>query len=558
MKLTVIPDSGMTVYNPFHKLVSSSHEGHVNSSKEKSRKDFKTSLPRALQIIELTEASISKAWVRPTSWFSNAVVMSKPARLVVINRMAAAIVKQHGSNISSFRFAFAGISNTAGHDNYFNESFPNTLDRLLRPAFEAAGVNLRVDNFAIGGCPPFPYAFCLQNIFGESTGDLPPPDIVSWEHSQMVSGFNRIARESYIRRVLLLPSQPIPLIMALWSGIREPNMKYGTVLKPLDKKTEPLPTNSHMEPQFRDAYEKFGLHFFGPLYSMWKDDHEAPFTYNLLWKKRPSGLFGAKHHPGTGAHQLYGSFLAIAYLDCLKQAILNIMKQKSHRSIEPLPLPNPVFIRPSRFWVPDKKNGQCATTVEPRIGPSLQTIVENKDFQLKWAGRNNWPLRFTNNGSWMPTLHCGDRGALPRQLKLLKASPPIDRKWVISGGVSGSWLRFRLDNMKHGLAAICSWGGGKNDKQCAFSMCQASKLGVLQIEVNGTIMAYSACGAIADPKWKTVPEKDLKFESLFMKKIAPHCALVSSLKEGNNILGVRLKPGSPEHFRLEIFTLAWW
>ena len=47
-------------------------------------------------------------------------------------------------------------------------------------------------------------------------------------------------------------------------------------------------------------------------------------------------------------------------------------------------------------------------------------------------------------------------------------------------------------------------------------------------------------------------------EEVFMRKLAPHCALVSSLRPGNHTLGVRLKPDSPPNLRIEMYAVAWW
>ena len=64
--------------------------------------------------------------------------------------------------------AMAGHSAAAGHGNLFNESFPFAFQRLLGPALGAAGVELRVGNFALGGTHSRPHpTFCAREAWGE-------------------------------------------------------------------------------------------------------------------------------------------------------------------------------------------------------------------------------------------------------------------------------------------------------------------------------------------------------------------------------------------------------
>ena len=51
---------------------------------------------------------------------------------------------------SKFLMLFGGSSVTAGHDNYFNQSYPLVFERRMKKAFEAAGINLVVHNIAQG------------------------------------------------------------------------------------------------------------------------------------------------------------------------------------------------------------------------------------------------------------------------------------------------------------------------------------------------------------------------------------------------------------------------
>ena len=49
-----------------------------------------------------------------------------------------------------------GTSVTAGHDNYFEQSFPVVWGRLMEEAMASAGVNLTMRNHAMGWNPIHP------------------------------------------------------------------------------------------------------------------------------------------------------------------------------------------------------------------------------------------------------------------------------------------------------------------------------------------------------------------------------------------------------------------
>ena len=79
--------------------------------------------------------------------------------------------------------AFSGHSAAAGHGNMFNESFPFAFQRLLGPALAAAGVELRVGNFALGGTHSRPHpTFCAREVWGDDV------DYVNWDYDMTEAG----------------------------------------------------------------------------------------------------------------------------------------------------------------------------------------------------------------------------------------------------------------------------------------------------------------------------------------------------------------------------------
>lgn len=80
-----------------------------------------------------------------------------------------------------FKVAFGGYSVTVGRGNYFNQSYPFVLRRLLTKPMKLLGVDLQVRNAAIGGVPSFPYGWCLDNFLGDDA------DVISWDYRSVAA-----------------------------------------------------------------------------------------------------------------------------------------------------------------------------------------------------------------------------------------------------------------------------------------------------------------------------------------------------------------------------------
>ena len=76
-----------------------------------------------------------------------------------------------------FLMIFGGSSVTAGHDNYFAESWPLVYERRMKPVFNALGVRLRVHNIAQGANNCLPSNFCYEAMGGFRA------DWIAWEQS---------------------------------------------------------------------------------------------------------------------------------------------------------------------------------------------------------------------------------------------------------------------------------------------------------------------------------------------------------------------------------------
>ena len=106
-----------------------------------------------------------------------------------------------------FVMAFGGYSVTVGRGNFFHQSFPFVLQRVLGDTFQQSlGIPLEVRNGAIGGIPSFPYGFCLQHFLGNDA------DTISWDYS-MNEGIGATVLEAYIRQGLALPHHPMLILV---------------------------------------------------------------------------------------------------------------------------------------------------------------------------------------------------------------------------------------------------------------------------------------------------------------------------------------------------------
>lgn len=124
-----------------------------------------------------------------------------------------------------FIIGVTGTSIAAGHENYFNQSFPVVWGALMKEAFARAGVGLTVRNHAIGNSPIYPSYFCVGEIVGEDV------DLVLWEYSLM--GGDDGDLEQWLRSALLLPKQPHLLLCD--AGIRHRDGRNQTLEKCTDR-----------------------------------------------------------------------------------------------------------------------------------------------------------------------------------------------------------------------------------------------------------------------------------------------------------------------------------
>jgi hypothetical protein len=108
-----------------------------------------------------------------------------------------------------FVMAFSGYSITVGRGNFFNQSFPFEVQRILsEPMQKILGIPLVVRNGAIGGIPSFPYGFCLEHFLGTD------PDVISWDYSMNEGSRDASVLEAFLRQAARqLSKRPMVIVL---------------------------------------------------------------------------------------------------------------------------------------------------------------------------------------------------------------------------------------------------------------------------------------------------------------------------------------------------------
>jgi len=91
---------------------------------------------------------------------------SNEARARLVDKFTLELLAEQPAD-RNFVVGVMGTSVTAGHDNWFNESWAQVLGQWLSPTFGAAGVGVNVRNHAIGGNRYETSAYCARATVGD-------------------------------------------------------------------------------------------------------------------------------------------------------------------------------------------------------------------------------------------------------------------------------------------------------------------------------------------------------------------------------------------------------
>jgi hypothetical protein len=285
------------------------------------------------------------------------------------------------NDAKDFLMVFGGSSVTAGHDNYFKESWPLVYERRMKPIFNAMGVRLRVHNIAQGANNCLPSNFCYESMGGYRA------DWVGWEQSYNCGKANNIfeliarvaswsdavlyfaASGAFTPDKCKMSPDPIPWISEKWTpeaaGLKEGEPVYptndtfkGNADAPVMKKG---PHWDHLYKEYKPTQKDVSalrmlLHsgymaansvgrFTGAMYphyngvaphgfSVWaKGDEGDAMNFRgpcyeeggNHWYTKDAAIFskgsGANWHPPAGMHLLRGEILAWSYAHVTMDAI---------------------------------------------------------------------------------------------------------------------------------------------------------------------------------------------------------------------------------------------
>ena len=160
------------IHSPFHSssLTVTRSSGHENEAVI----SIASLLRPALRQIDAKQAEISLRW-NISSYPLFLSLMDIPLRSWNIQKHK--FMLKLLSPASSFIVGFSGSSITAGHDSFFNESFPIVFFHDLNSIFKTLNVTFTVRNHALGNNPCYPYDACIATHVGLDV------DMITWEQS---------------------------------------------------------------------------------------------------------------------------------------------------------------------------------------------------------------------------------------------------------------------------------------------------------------------------------------------------------------------------------------
>ena len=182
-----------------------------------STKRLESQLQEALHVVELSINTIYDRWkVGEYPKFLKSCFMHKSSwdlmKLKFVSKIIAAHEQQHtlsgqenkhelSSSPVSFVMSFLGSSVAAGHDSFFNQSYPVLVGQTMKPVFDALGIQLVSRNVALGNNPCMPYDICVKIFAGLDA------DIVQWE--QTYNCGDSPILEQFVRQAMMIPTKPI-------------------------------------------------------------------------------------------------------------------------------------------------------------------------------------------------------------------------------------------------------------------------------------------------------------------------------------------------------------
>jgi len=411
-----------------------------------------------------------------------------------------------------FRFGFAGYSVTTGRGNYFNQSFPFVMERILEPSMKALGIKWSVVNAGIGGVPSFPYGLCLDNFLGKN------PDVVFWDFAMNEANDSVEGFEAYIRRVASLNKSkdvaPMLLVRDTMAANRTMMLqKYvnaGALIDPIVVHTDPA-----VDPflEIDEASRPIG-------FREWREFGAPP---NAPGKSR--------HHPAKNEHEFIGYVMAMHFLAALEllaaadmglyqlkplpqrsglAAPVNANDNKSSSPWTSILLGNP---KNDTYW--DLKPVQCRTSFDPILEGNLKDILISKNVEDTMdIMLPKGPMVY--NAGWVLDLGDAEKRA-KQKLDRYGGLGFLDSKKAYYGVHASGVIEFFLPSREMSSVIVCESNENRNSMSCNMKTDASYSIGGALVEdedisaidtIGFTYLGRSICVHIAVPSKATVTTND--------------------------------------------------
>eukprot|EP00936_MAST-01D_sp_MAST-1D-sp1_P001013 g1013.t1 len=437
-----------------------------------------------------------------------------------------------------FVFGIMGGSLTAGHDDYFKDSWPFKMGDMLREPFKHAGLELVVRNHAMGNTGSAPNSFCMAQMIGAEN------NIVHWEYMMNDAGMQGNPKEVFLRNAWGAKQSKQPPVMLVFADVpRDPRDKPLSTIKPHKK-----PPPSGDAGFFRGAerwldqpeelgkhYQGLGLHAMSVARATWFHDHEQKFSFPYFnHADKPFKDIDAGWHAGPHGHAFRGHVIAAYYLRRFEKALASLSAEVSE-------LPAGMALPPGAPFVPKPlppvrscekvvctSPAHCAFSFEPKLRGDLGAIMLNNT-----AGRE---------GSWKWMLSPSDQHAVAKSQA--KGLGYLDLKYVFRGDSNAGWLVLQAKDAKAGPLVLCEPNMGWQRPKADVPL---SATDAVDIELDGNAV-------------RQLPPQDLAiFNSIEQEgpggKV-PLCTIVAhKLSPGDHTIALRVtKPG----VYAVVSHLIWW
>jgi hypothetical protein len=273
----------------------------------------------------------------PVQIHKNIFLASRVSRDRLKRRLAQKIllkILQPDSEID-FIWVTAGDSSAAGYGNLFNQSYTAVLERTVRPAFQAMGLNFVARNYGMSWYNSAPeLAFCMNEVYG-SQGDI---DILNWDFSMQDGEAHSYKTELWVERAISHPELPIlffvdqrtsPRLIMLQRKLEKNGVGFVFMDKVGVNKVRSRITEDAKAPAVRNWVCPGGavegsIQCDDPVrYFLCEQRETAKNCLDAKYNIVTGCESGQKsNHPGWKEHQFKGLLLAHFILDLLEEAII--------------------------------------------------------------------------------------------------------------------------------------------------------------------------------------------------------------------------------------------